>query len=197
MQDSTGPQQLTPPQHLNPANLQVLLVSAAFGLAALAVVAASLTLPIPGTGVVTDPREVLTTTGAALTGPVGGLVIGILAGIREPGGIVWASLLAHIAGGLWMGISYKHLVHNRLKMPAMLAGWAALVLAYYYGFVIPGFVIGQAVFYPGGESIADAGALMQAYYLLAKGVVPEALLTMLVTTLIYSALPRRHRRPLW
>jgi len=124
-------------------------------------------------------------------------VIGILAGIREPGGIVWASLLAHIAGGLWMGISYKHLVHNRLKMPAMLAGLAALVLAYYYGFVIPGFVIGQAVFYPGGESIADAGALMQAYYLLAKGVVPEALLTMLVTTLIYSALPRRHRRPLW
>ena len=96
-----------------------------------------------------------------------------------------------------MGISYKHLVHNRLKMPAMLAGWAALVLAYYYGFVIPGFVIGQAFPYPGGESIADAGALMQAYYLLAKGVVPEALLTMLVTTLIYSALPRRHRRPLW
>ena len=90
MQDSTGPQQQTPPQRLNPANLQVLLVSAAFGLAALAIVAASLTLPIPGTGVVTDPREVLTTTGAALTGPVGGLVIGILAGIREPGGIVWA-----------------------------------------------------------------------------------------------------------
>ncbi len=197
MQDSTGPQQQTPSQHLNPANLKVLLVSAAFGLAALAVVAASLTLPIPGTGVVTDPREVFTTTGAALTGPVGGIVIGILAGIREPGGIVWASMFAHIAGGLWMGISYKHLVHNRLKMPAMLAGWAALVLAYYYGFVIPGFVIGQAFFYPGRESIADAGALMQAYYLLAKGVVPEALLTMLVTTLIYSALPRRHRRPLW
>ena len=96
-----------------------------------------------------------------------------------------------------MGFSYKHLVYNRMKMPAMLAGWAVLVLAYYYVFVIPGFVIGQAFFYPGRESIADVTALIRAYSLLAQGVVPEALLTVLVTTLVFSALPRRHRRPLW
>lgn len=197
MQEPTGTQEQVPLQDLNPANLKVLLVSLAFGLAALAVVAASLTLPIPGTGVVTDPREVFTTTGAALTGPVGGIVIGLLAGIREPGGIVWASIFAHVLGGLWMGFSYKHLVYHRLQMPAVLGGWAALVLAYYYVFVIPGFVIGQAFFYPSKESISDVAALVGAYSLLAKGVVPEALLTMLVTTLIYTGLPRRHRRPLW
>lgn len=197
MQESTGPQERTPSQDLNPANLKAFVVSVAFGLAALAVVAASLTLPIPGTGVVTDPREVFTTIGAALTGPVGGIVIGLLAGIREPGGIVWASLLAHVSGGLWMGFAYKLLVHSRMHMPATLAGWAGLVLAYYYVFVIPGFVIGQAFFYPGKESISDVAALVGAYSLLAKGVVPEALLTMLVTTLIYTALPTRHRRPLW
>jgi hypothetical protein len=161
------------------------------------VVAASLTLPIPGTGVVTDPREVFTTIGAALSGPVGGLVIGILAGLLEPGGLIWASLLAHILGGLWMGFSYKLLVHNRLDMPALLGGWAALVLGYYYLFVIPGFVIGQAFFYPGRESVSDAPALVPAYTALAKGVVPEAVLTILVTTLVFYALPRRYRRPLW
>jgi hypothetical protein len=197
MQDTNGPQGQTPPQWLALFNIKAVIVSVVFGLAALALVAAQLTLPIPGTGVVTDPREVFTTTGAALTGPVGGILIGVLAGIREPGGLVWASMLAHISGGLWMGLSYKHLVHNRLKMPAMLGGWAALVLGYYYVFVIPGFVIGQAFFYPGNESLGDGRALVQAYVALARGASPEAFLTLLVTTLVFYALPRRHRRPLW
>ena len=81
-------------------SVRTLLTAAVFGAAALAVVQAGLTLPIPGSSVVTDPREIFTTTGAGLTGPVGGLIIGILAGIREPGGIALASLLAHVSGGL-------------------------------------------------------------------------------------------------
>lgn len=40
-------------------------VAAAFGGAALAVVLAGLTIPIPGTPVVTDPREIFTTIGAS------------------------------------------------------------------------------------------------------------------------------------
>ena len=88
--------------------LRILLVAAAFGLAALAIVEAGLTIPIPGSGVVTDPREIFTTIGAGFTGPLGGIVIGLLAGFREPGGIVIASLLAHVAGGLWMGLAYHN-----------------------------------------------------------------------------------------
>ena len=148
-------------------------------------------LPIPGTGVVTDPREIFTTIGAGLTGPVGGLVIGILAGIREPGGIALASLLAHVSGGLWMGFGYKKLVHERLQMPINVLGWAVLVMAYYYVFVIPGFVIGLALFY------GEEASLIQVYGELGKGALPEALLTTMVTTLVFIALPRRNRRPLW
>ena len=123
-----------------------LVVAALFGAAALGIVVAGLTIPIPGTGVVTDPREIFTTTGAALTGPVGGVVIGILAGIREPGGIALASLLAHISGGLWLGFAYRKLVHEPTQMPLSILAWAAIVLAYYYVLVIPGFVIGLNVF---------------------------------------------------
>lgn len=43
-------------------------VAAAFGGAALALVLAGVTIPIPGTPVVTDPREIFTTIGASLTG---------------------------------------------------------------------------------------------------------------------------------
>ena len=171
----------------------------AFGLAALAVVVAALTIPIRGTNVVTDPREIFTTTGAALTGPLGGVLIGVLAGIREPGGVVYASLLAHIAGGLWMGLAYKKLVYRYLDMPGICGGWIVLVLVYYYVFVIPGFVIGQSLFYPQSfiDSYGAGTSLAGAYAILGGGALPEALLTTLVTTLVFIASPRRLRRPLW
>ena len=181
-----------------PETGKLLLVAVAFGGVALAVVAAGLTLPIPGTGVVTDPRELFTTTGAAFTGPVGGLLIGALAGILEPD-IPLASLLAHVSGGLWMGFAYKKLVYERMQMPVVLAGWAVLVLAYYYVFAVPGFVIGQALFYPSVyEDAYGAGtSWISAYGTLGRGAFPEALLTTVVTTLALTALPRRMRRPLW
>jgi hypothetical protein len=122
-------------------------------------------------------------------------LIGILAGILEPEGIALASLLAHIVGGLWMGFSYKLLVFNRLQMPARIAGWAGLVLVYYYLVVAPGFVLGLYFFYP--EMAAQDETLLQQYLILAKGVAPEAGITMIVTSLVFAALPRRHQRPLW
>ena len=185
---------------------KILVVAAVFGAAALAIVLAGLTIPMPGTGVVTDPREIFTTTGASLTGPFGGIVIGILAGIREPGGIVYASLLAHISGGLWMGFSYKKLVREHTQMPLSIVGWAAIVLLYYYVFVVPGFVIGLELFYPAvyAEEYGEGASLIRAYGELGigyaergTGALPEALLTTLITTLAFLALPRRHRRPLW
>ena len=179
--------------------LRILLVATAFGVAALAIVEAELTIPIPGSGVVTDPREIFTTIGAGMTGPVGGIVIGLFAGFREPGGIAIASLLAHVSGGLWMGLTYKLLVYNHLKMPFLLAGWAFLVLAFYYAFAAPGFVIGQVLFYHEGflDSYGADASVIDAYIILARGVLPEAILTTIVTTLVFVALPRRHRRPLW
>ena len=72
----------------------------------------------------------------------------------------------------------------------------------YYAFVVPGFVIGQELFCPAvfadwyGEG-ASLGELGTGYGEPAAGVLPEALLTTLIRTLAFLALPRRHRRPLW
>jgi hypothetical protein len=183
---------------LSPVSVRALVVALAGGGIALLLVLAQLTIPIPGTGVVTDPREIFTTLGAGFSGPVGGLLVGILAGVAEPG-IPLASLLAHIAGGLWMGLAYKKLVYARLKMPVRLLGWAALVLIYYYVFAITGFALGQRLFYP-ADFVQYYGAnasVLDAYAALAQGVVTEALLTTLITTLVMVALPEKYRRPLW
>ena len=193
-------------KHIRFPSTKTLAVAFVFGAVALAIVVAGLTIPIPGTGVVTDPREIFTTTGAGLTGPFGGIIIGILAGIREPGGIAFASLLAHISGGLWMGFSYKKLIYERTNMPIRALGWAGIVLVYYFGVVVPGFVIGLSLFYPDvyAEAYGAGAPLIRAYGELAigygeegAGALPEASLTALITTLAFLALPRRYRRPLW
>jgi hypothetical protein len=168
-------------------------VAAAFGGAALALVLAGVTIPIPGTPVVTDPREIFTTTGAALTGPIGGIVIGILAGIAEPG-IPLASLLAHIIGGIYNGFVYKNLGWRfRSNKTAYLAFWAAEVLGYYFLIVIPLFVVGLVIFYPDPEY----GGFFALLGALEAGAAPEAFFTTIVTTIIMAALPERFRRPLW
>ncbi len=168
-------------------------VAAAFGGAALAVVLAGITIPIPGTIVVTDPREIFTTTGASLTGPIGGIVIGILAGIAEPG-IPLASLLAHIIGGIYSGFVYKNLSWrfgaNRIQSLVL---WVVQVIGYYTLVVVPLFVAGILLFYPDPAN----GTFFSFLGVLEASVIPEMIFTTTVTTIIMAALPERYRRPLW
>lgn len=168
-------------------------VAAAFGGAALALVLAGVTIPIPGTPIVTDPREIFTTIGASLTGPMGGIVIGILAGIAEPG-IPLASLLAHIIGGVINGLIYKNFSWRlRGNKIASLGAWAAQVVFYYLCVVVPLFAVGLVIFYPDPEY----GNFLTFLGVVEAGAIPEMVLATVVTTIIMAALPERFRRPLW
>ena len=168
-------------------------IAAAFGGAALAVVLAGLTIPIPGTPVVTDPREIFTTIGASLTGPIGGIVIGILAGIAEPG-IPLASLLAHIVGGIYNGLVYKNLSwRSNANKVQSLVFWVLQVIGYYVLIVVPLFVAGIMLFYPDPAN----GTFFSFLGVLEASVIPEMIFTTTVTTIIMAALPERYRRPLW
>jgi len=168
-------------------------VAAAFGGVALALVLAGVTIPIPGTPVVTDPREIFTTIGASLSGPLGGIVVGLLAGIAEPG-IPLASLFAHVVGGVLNGLVYKNFSWRFKDNKVLsLVAWAIQVMGYYVLVVIPLFSVGLMIFYPDPEY----GGFFKFLGVLEAGGIPEMLLTTVVTTIIMAALPERYRRPLW
>ena len=169
-------------------------IAAAFGGVALAIVLAGITIPIPGTPVVTDPREIFTTIGASLSGPIGGIVIGILAGIAEPGAPPPVSIVAHVVGGIYSGLVYKNLSWRFRENNVMrLAMWVVQMLGYYILIVVPLFTIGLVVFYPS----PDYGGFLAFLGTLETGVLPELALATIVTTIIMAALPERFRRPVW
>ena len=157
---------------------------------ALAVILADLIIPILGTDIATDPREMFTTIGAALSGPAGGVLIGILAGIAVPN-YPAASMIAHIVGGIWMGWAFKEFVYKRLRMPLFLLGWAGIVMAYYYLFLMPTFILGLMLLYDGATSF------FTVYADIAQGALTEAFVTTAVTTIAMFAIPGKYRRPLW
>lgn len=168
------------------------IAALAFGIAALAVVLRGITLPVPGTPVVTDPREIFTTIGASLTGPIGGIIIGIMAGVAEPG-IPLASLIAHIAGGIFNGIAYKNAAWRyREKKLVFIGLWALQVLVYYTIVVLPLFAAGLMIFYPEPD-YAFSNLLSE----LTIGVIPEVVFTIIFTSIVMLALPMRYKRPLW
>ena len=172
----------------SPVSARAMAVAIVFGGVALIIVLADMTIPIPGTKAMSDPRELFTTLGAALSGPIGGVLIGILAGVAMPK-FPLISIFAHIVGGVWMGFAYKKLVYSHLRTLTGLLGWAGIVLAYYYLFLMPGFTIG--LFYGAGL------AFLPTYTSIAIGALPEALLTTCITIVVILALPARYRRPLW
>jgi LytS/YehU family sensor histidine kinase len=175
-----------------------LFVVFGFGAAAFLVRWAGLTIPTIGT-VIIDPREIFVTLGAAFTGPVGGLVIGSLSGLPALSvALGSSSLMAHSVSGLLIGLLYKP-VYKRWPMPALLLGWAVLIAAYYYIFLIPTFLAAISLADPGGISgvLGEDLSFSQAYSTLGQGAFPEAVATFIVTAIILIALPERYRRPLW
>ncbi|MFH2021368.1 MAG: LytS/YhcK type 5TM receptor domain-containing protein [archaeon] len=164
------------------------IVSTIFGLFALLVVLGKVHIPIPGTSVVTDPRESFTTLGSALAGPIGGIIVGFLAGIAEPGGIALASLLAHISGAIWFGYTYKKFIYEKSYF---FLRWIGNIIIYYYVFAVSGFSIGLVLFYK------DPTPIIELYKGIAGGLTVELVLTILISSAILYALPKKYRKPVW
>jgi PAS domain S-box-containing protein len=180
-------------------SMRLFLIAGVFGCTALAVILAGFFSQIPGTNSVTDPGDVLVLIGAALTGPIGGIIIGALAGLADPIlGLHPFVMASHIVGAVWVGWAYKLLVHDKSRMPQMLVGWIGIVFAYYFVCPVPVVLITQW-FLP--ESLNQVFPEPRPFFsnlmLLFQRLWVSFALTAAVSSAILLVLPRRARSPMW
>jgi len=176
--------------------LRVLLVAVLFGLAIRLTTWFGLYVPIPGSGVQMDVREILVILGSSLTGPLGGLVIGFLSGLGSS--FRWFPTAAHMVAGCWSGWFFMKFVTRRTSTSGMIVSWFGLVVSYYYLVFIPFvtlgfFAIPELTLRPpqAGTGIADI------FLFLMKALSPEFVFTLFSTTIILLMVPQRYRQSLW
>jgi len=178
---------------------RILLISVLFGVAALFTILGGLYIRIPGTGAIADPREIIVTLGSAFVGSVGGVIIGIVAGLGDPDPAFRLFIIVlHIVGCVWIGWAYHRLAHDRIRMPGLLLGWIGILFVYYFVCIIPVLlaarVLAPEIFYhlfPPNIPLSDS-ILVQL-----KGLALRFVVTVVATSLILLALPRNYRAPLW
>jgi PAS domain S-box-containing protein len=186
-------------KHYNLFNKWTILISSIFGVFALILILADIHFTIPGTQVLTDPREIFVLISAALTGPIGAVITGVLASVYDPTPSFRIYVICqHIFGAVLVSLIYKRYIFEKFIMPLSLIFWVLLVLAYYYVFYIPGYLIVYS-FFPDIYNIISANntnpfsALINLY----SGWTFEIVFTTLITVLFIIALPQRFRKPFW
>lgn len=169
-----------------------LSIAAVTGLVAFTLVFLQITVPIPGTNVVTDPREVAVILGAAISGPVGAILVGVLAGIAVPDGNALASIVSHVLAGIMITLVYRSLTQVLRRSTFRFAIlWGLSVAAYFYVVLMPSFILTHNLYHP------EPYDFWPVYATIARGALGEAILTVTISTAVMVVLPRRYRRPLW
>ena len=102
--------------------------------------------------------------------------------------VFWSNLIVMSALLLLVSFSYR-LIYERLTMPARLLPWAGLVIAV-YALNIP--MIMGIQFY-----LADTNGLLPAVLDGYRDYIPQMVLDIFITSLIFIALPSAYRRPQW
>jgi two-component system, cell cycle sensor histidine kinase and response regulator CckA len=154
-------------------------------------------LPISGTSLVTDPREILVALGAAFTGPIGGIIIGIMSGLIQPvSAFAPVSMFCHAIGGFFIGICYKPL-YRLTTLPRFIGLWILLITFYYFALILPFAVIGVSFSPELLQQMFGTYTNFTDLYIrvLAPSVVPEWIVVVVVTVVVMLSIPEKFRRP--
>ena len=169
----------------------------------MAVALTSLNIPITAE-LESDPREIFFSLGAALTGPIGVVISNVLAWLGQcmvescNRASLWEAkdFTDHLVSGLFTAYAYKKWVYPRENTVARLASWSALILVYYYLVWLPvrNIMVILREILVGNPNVPN---FFGEYFNLVPNLLPEAIITIVVTCLVWLAVPRRHQRPLW
>ena len=179
-----------------------LVLGGVLGLLDFVSLAVSFLIPLGPFGA-TGPQEIAVIISAALGGPLGLLVANFL---QELGiyifflksqflpeqmlstGVLFpiADFIAHTLALLAVAYCYRFLHQRAKKVTAFFAGWVLIIVIYYTLLVLL-----QSTLL--GLVISDKPPLSTLF----QNNLPEFFVVVIISTLIWIALPARYRRPLW
>ncbi len=178
---------------------KAILISFAFGALSFLLISLGVHFYLPGTGALTDPREIINSLGAAFAGPFGAVIIGTLSSLTEPSDDIRLFVICqHIISAVWVGWAYRNLLFNKFKMPTFIFGWIIILFVYYYITYLPGLILAYYYFPNIYTTLVGFNApLLNGTLSLYQGWIPELIFTMFFTSLVLLALPERIRKPKW
>jgi hypothetical protein len=101
----------------------------------------------------------------------------------------WSNLLSLAITAALVGFAYRW-IFERVKMPARLLPWAGIVIIFYV-ISVPASIIPQYL------SEGPTNEMFPAVWGAFRTYIPQAILDVFITSLVFVALPRSHVRPLW
>jgi hypothetical protein len=169
-----------------------------FGALSFLITVANITIQI-SEDLILGPWEIINTLSAALFGPIGLLItelgldisgyLYLIKGVYPPPQDVYfmmGNYLAHIVAMLLVAFGYRF-IHQRMKMPRLLAGWFLVMVIYY----LVGVTLQVSLF---NLAVPGLGASYAVYF---SNVRLEFVLVTGITSLVLLALPERYRKPQW
>lgn len=154
---------------------------------------------IPGSQLLTDPREIFVTIASALTGPIGAIITSVISTLYDPSPDLQPYVaVQHILPSILLTFSYRYIIVPHLGKPNFYLYWALCIVAYYYVFYLPVYVI-TSWFFPVAYSQINLEGLSfwHSIIRLYTGWLPEICFTVVITTLYIFVLPDKLLRPLW
>lgn len=170
---------------VTPGSLVLALI---FGAVAAGLFLLDVYLPVGG-GLYLEPSEIFVTLGSALTGPIGGLIIGFLQGIvYAPERNVPSHMLAGFLWGLWYAVLWVRTRDRPNGKVIRILCWTLTIPVYYYVLLLP---LHQFIY----ATVTLQAAFIPTYLATAKQVIPEVIGTILATGILLVFLIDRYAKP--
>lgn len=165
-----------------------LALALAFGAVAGGLFFLDVHIPLGG-GLLLEPSEIFVTLGAALTGPIGGLIVGFLQGIvYAPERNVPSHMLAGFVWGLWYAILWAATRERPFGKLIRILCWMATIPVYYYVLLLP---LHQYIY----ATVTLGAPFIPTYIETADQVIPEVIGTILATGILLFFLIDRYAKP--
>ncbi len=135
-----------------------------------------------------DLGEIFVTLGAALGGPIVGLVVGFLKGIvYEPVRNVPSHMFAGFVWGIWYMYLWRYTANHRNGKWVRIGLWTVTIPVYYYVLLMP---LNLWI-----HAIVNEVSFVSLFARIAVLAVPEIIGTIVATDIVLAILPDRLAKP--